>query len=581
MTSLLARPRRTALKAHTPVPVQLPILGLSHLDGAVNTMATADAEMRGAIFTKREVVDFILDLVGYTADQPLHRMSILEPSFGEGDFLMPIIDRLLIAYKASGDRTNPVLALKGALRAVELHRSTFERQQEAVVTRLMEAGLSVQEGRALSGIWLHQGDFLLTNNAERFTHVVGNPPYVRQELIPSVLISEYRRRFSTVYDRADLYVPFIEHGLSLLRPGGRLSFICADRWMKNRYGAPLRRLVADRYQLLTYVDMVDTLAFHSDVVAYPAIFVLGNEHGSVTRVAHRPAIEAATLQVLARSLRGGDPHAKVSEVSGIVQGEQPWILDAPDQLSVVRRLEGAFPTIEEAGCRVGIGVATGADKVFIGKYDELDIEEARKLPLVMSRDITKGVVSWRGYGIINPFEDDGRLASLEKYPRFASYLEAHGAAIKQRHVSQKNPGSWYRTIDRIYRSLTYKPKLLLPDIKSEANVVYEEGRLYPHHNLYVITAKEWDLRALQAVMLSSVARLFVATYTTKMRGGYLRFQAQYVRRIRLPFWNAVSADLREELAQAAIAGDVARCNAAVARLYGLTDTERAAIGMEG
>jgi len=73
----------------------------------------------------------------------------------------------------------------------------------------------------------------------------------------------------------------------------------------------------------------------------------------------------------------------------------------------------------------------------------------------------------------------------------------------------------------------------------------------------------------------------VATYTTKMRGGYLRFQAQYVRRIRLPFWNAVSADLREELAQAAIAGDVARCNAAVARLYGLTDTERAAIGMEG
>jgi len=28
-----------------------------------------------------------------------------------------------------------------------------------------------------------------------FTHVVGNPPYVRQELIPDVLMTEYYRRY--------------------------------------------------------------------------------------------------------------------------------------------------------------------------------------------------------------------------------------------------------------------------------------------------------------------------------------------------------------------------------------------------
>jgi hypothetical protein len=93
--------------------------------------------------------------------------------------------------------------------------------------------------------------------------------------------------------------------------------------------------------------------------------------------------------------------------------------------------------------------------------------------------------------------------------RNAAYLERHNAAIKARHVSNKNQNSWYRTIDRIYPELAFVPKLLIPDIKGEAHIVYEPGRLYPHHNLYFIIATEWDLHALQAVLLSDVTRTFI------------------------------------------------------------------------
>jgi hypothetical protein len=72
---------------------------------------------------------------------------------------------------------------------------------------------------------------------------------------------------------------------------------------------------------------------------------------------------------------------------GIAAGNAPWILEAPDQLAVLRRLESELPLLEEAGCKVGIGVATGADKAFIGRFDDLDVESDRKLPLVMTRDI--------------------------------------------------------------------------------------------------------------------------------------------------------------------------------------------------
>ena len=124
-------------------------------------------------------------------------------------------------------------------------------------------------------------------------------------------------------------------------------------------------------------------------------------------------------------------------------------------------------------------------------------------------------------------------------------------------------------------------KLLIPDIKGEANVVYEAGLYYPHHNLYYITSSEWDLRALQAVLRSGIARLFVGVYSTRMRGGYLRYQAQYLRRIRLPKWNEVPKELREKLKEAARRGDAEECNRVTFDLYGLDADERAALGGNG
>jgi len=64
----------------------------------------------------------------------------------------------------------------------------------------------------------------------------------------------------------------------------------------------------------------------------------------------------------------------------------------------------------------------------------------------------------------------------------------------------------------------------------------------------------------------------------EMRGGYLRFQAQYLRRIRLPLWKDVSKALRERLVEAASTGDVVACNQAAFDLYRLTPEESNVIG---
>ena len=126
---------------------------------AVSTLANAGNEERGAIFTKREVVDFLLDLTGYTIDRPLHTLRLMEPSFGGGDFLLPAIGRLLAAWQNSvGPKAEAVATLSGAIRAVELHRASFEAARTKVIAALRDAGISSHDAQALSGCWLIHGD---------------------------------------------------------------------------------------------------------------------------------------------------------------------------------------------------------------------------------------------------------------------------------------------------------------------------------------------------------------------------------------------------------------------------------------
>ena len=152
--------------------------------------------------------------------------------------------------------------------------------------------------------------------------------------------------------------------------------------------------------------------------------------------------------------------------------------------------------------------------------------------------------------VINTFRDDGGLVDLHDYPRLANHLRTHEADVRRRHVSQKNPSSWFRTIDRVYPHLANEPKLLVPDIAGANEIVFERGRFHPHHNLYFITSEEWDLEVLGGLLSSRVALFFVWSYAVKMRGGYLRFQAQYLRRIRVPSPSSLANALADSIRSA-------------------------------
>ena len=159
--------------------------------GEAARAAAAGREERGAVFTRAEVVAFVLDLVGYTDERPLAGRRLLEPSTGDGDSLVPAVGRLLRAWRR--DEAS-VAELAAAVRAVEVHRPTFERAAGRVRLLLEDAGLTSADAARVAGEWLVCDDFLLAGGDGLSGAVVGDPPHVRHERVPKPLMEEYLRR---------------------------------------------------------------------------------------------------------------------------------------------------------------------------------------------------------------------------------------------------------------------------------------------------------------------------------------------------------------------------------------------------
>jgi adenine-specific DNA-methyltransferase len=545
-------------------------------------MVSAAVEPKGVVYTKAWVVGLLLDLADYRSDSNLVDAVAVEPAAGDGAFLGPMIERLIASCRKYG---RPLADCRGSLVAYELDVASAYRARALAVNILTEHGVEKSVAESLAGSWVRTGDYLFEASSFEANFVIGNPPYVRLEDIPEETAAAYRMTFPTMRGRADLYIVFFEAALCQLKTNGVCAFICADRWMRNQYGAELRELVTSSFSLDIVVDMHNADAFHDEVDAYPAITVIRHKLQGPAVVASadavavniNPAVLAAALKAIGRDEASPLPEGlKTAVIEKWFKGSDPWPCNSPEQLALLRKLEEKFPALE-SGAKVGIGVATGNDGVFITTDAEL-VERSRLLKLALVRDICGGKLEWSGHYLVDPWNSSG-LVELETYPRLKAYFERHAVALKERHTAVKNKAGWYKTIDRVTHALTAKPKLYIPDIKNTLDPVLDRGETYPHHNLYFVESDTWDLEVLGGLLLSAIGQFFVASYGVRMRGGYWRFQAQYLRRIRVPDPKTISIRHANELVEAFRQRDRKHATLTALELYGITQPElEAAIG---
>ena len=506
----------------------------------MNTKAT-DLVYRttGAVFTRPEVVEYMMREVRRAGQfRKWSTLKILEPSCGDGAFVLPIIDALVAERPDWNDH-----ALDGFLSAFDISEQSIESVKAVVLAKLKGAGCPESVAKRLIERWFFREDFLLYETSMKFDVVIGNPPYIRFDNLSKEKQLAYKARYATFSERCDICVPFFERSLSLLSERGVFSFICSNRFVRSSYGKRLRKLISDSYHVALYLNMEHTQPFEIEVSAYPAIYVIDRHVGRKTHSGEVTSLETTPLKMF----RTGVRESRLSRFDKWYRGEEAWVTTDSAERNAFEFIASTFPTIESsgAGTQIGIGVASGADDIYVDPQQNTEIEQECLLPLVASEDIRGGRIEWDSRYMLNPYDqnDDRRMRDLSKYPKTGAYLMRHADRLKSRYCARMHPDDWYRTLDRISYDTLHASKLLLPDIQLGGNVALDErGEYYPHHNVYWITSRSWNLRALCVIMRSSFVTEQLRRLSMQMRGGSIRYQAQNLRKVHIPAWESLTTE---------------------------------------
>lgn len=508
----------------------------------------ANGGEHGVVMTRKMVVEAMLDLCEFVETRDLSGVRFLDPAGGDGIFILTALERL---YASSRKHSFDFAKSLSNMHVVEVDEKRADRLSKSVEEKLRTLVGRAEEFPQI----ILKADFLASDIPESDV-IAGNPPYIRYDNMPTERRDFFRRRFELFRGRCDMYVVFFERSFELLSDRGLVCFITPDRWLRNQYGEPLRNYVTTNLGVLAILNLDGTNPFEEEVSGYPMISLISRKKGSNTRYAevHRlqdlgHTVASMTVKDIPLNLR-----VPIREFPPRKAGLR-WTFANEEQSG----LPDSFQTIEEQGFKIGIGVATGADAVFIGRRLKDMVEAELLLPILLSRDVVDGRIRWSGNFVLNPFDKEGKLVDLDLYPRAKQYLMRNRKALESRHVAQRNPNHWYRTIDRITPELLSKPKLLFPDITKSRLVALDQGRYYPHHNLYYVTGQSiQDLEVLGALCMSEIFASQLNAQSVKMRGGYARHQAQNIRLIRLPDVRRLPAHVKSELVESFVSKQVSQ-----------------------
>ena len=160
-------------------------------------------------------------------------------------------------------------------------------------------------------------------------------------------------------------------------------------------------------------------------------------------------------------------------------------------------------------------------------------------------------IKWNSRYLINTYSPFHKgLINIEQYPKLKKYLESHRDKLEKRHIAKKNNNNWYKLIDPVKKDLISKPKLLIPDISTKNEIIFDDGQYYPHHNFYYITSDNYEnLLVLRTFLSSSFIINQVKQKGLLMNGGALRWQAQTLRKLHLPNIDVLSKEIKHKLIQ--------------------------------
>jgi len=453
----------------------------------------------------------------------------------------------------------------------------------AKLTRIIDLQEQMRNPEAALPFFLYRLHFSEVFAAKGgFDIVVANPPYVRGTAL-SEQKDLLRARFPNVYDGyADLYVYFFARSMELVRAHGQVALITSNKYLRARYGKKLRGFLSDAITLVSIVDFGDLPIF--DATAYPCI-VMGTV--AIPDRSNR-VITAAISDIDAISNLRKSAIDLGLEIEQRQLGEDVWQIAERNTHAVLVKIDTNSHLLGDiVGGKIFRGIITGRNQIFIidvHTRDQLIAEDERSSELIKSYLMGSDVARWEIVHNKQFLLFINRGTKIERYPAVYDYLNQHRQELESRSTVPSHP--WYELTQPQTGIHGYfqQPKIVFPDIASSPSFALDETGTYLADTTFMIPSKD---EYLLGVLNSNVVDFFFGSIASQIRGGYLRFKYQYVKRIPIP---VPSDGLRQEIIGAArqclaAAGTTpeklpileAELNALVYQAYGLDDDDIAVI----
>jgi type I restriction-modification system DNA methylase subunit len=342
-----------------------------------------------------------------------------------------------------------------------------------------------------------------------FDVAIGNPPYVRQELLSP--IKPYLQANYESYDgMADLYVYFYEKGLKILKPNGMLSYIVTNKWFKAGYGESLRRFFSENSIFEQIIDFGHAPIF-KDADTFPCIVSIRTPatKNNVDALKSDPETPVQVCPI---------PRNQLNEInlSQYVEQEgyelpwsrftaEAWSLEPQSVDGLMKKIKSVgIPLVEfTSGVKSFWGVLTGLNEVFLineTKKKELIQSDAKSAeiikPYLRGQDVKRWIPQWENRWMI--FTRRG--INIDDYPAIKSYLEEHRDKLEPRpkNISKeawngRKPGSfkWYEIQDAIdYWQFFEEPKIIYQEIQFHSAFSYDASGLYTNNKAFILPTSD-------------------------------------------------------------------------------------------
>jgi hypothetical protein len=433
-----------------------------------------------------------------------------------------------------------------------------------------------------------------------FDVVIGNPPYIRIQTMQDSQPQEVEF-FSRAYKAAsqgnyDIYVVFVERGLSLLNQTGKLGFILPNKFFNAQYGQPLREVLSNGKHLEHIVHFGDQQIF-SDATTYTCLLFLSRTSSRVCEV-----VKATNLESW-RSSSAGDRAKLPAKTFGAAE----WNIEVGAKGALRSRLPKLGKPLGELA-HLFVGLQTSADRVYV-LSERQSLEQGILKPFLTTGGLHRYAPAKRNAWLIFPYSiSEGKAELLEsdevrkKHPKAWNYLVENRDALTARDNGKMRGERWYGYVYPKNLCAMGALKLIIQVTSKEPTVIFDDNGLYmtgggagPFYGIRPLPTAKFEMKYLLGILNSKVFGWIVRTQSTPLRGGYFKFSKQYIETTPIPQPDKASHDrmvklveqmleLHKKLARARtpqekialerqIAATDTQIDALVYELYGLTGDE--------